>query len=67
VIKPGNASVRVFVILFEVLFVDVRVRVWHPVVAVFVLMLDVLVIMQDVRVCMCHVPMCVFMGVRCGH
>lgn len=60
-------SVRVFVILFEVLLVGMRVRVGLPVVAVFVLMINMIVIVQSVRVCMRHIPVRVLVSVRCGH
>ena len=61
-------SVRVFVSVLKVLFVDVRVLVGLSAVTVLVLVLDVLMIVQDVRVRMRHVPVCVLMGVLCcGH
>jgi hypothetical protein len=46
----------VFVILFEVALVGVRVRMGLPAVAVLVLVLDMFMIVQKVRVCMRHVP-----------
>jgi hypothetical protein len=55
------------VILFEITLVGVRVRVGLPVVAVFVLVLDVLMIVQDVRMCMCHIPVRVLVSVLRGH
>jgi hypothetical protein len=67
VLREYNVSVRVFVILFEVALVGVRVRVGLPVVAVFVLVLDVLVIVQDVRVCMRHISVRVLVNVLRGH
>jgi hypothetical protein len=45
----------VFVILFEVALVGMRMCVRFTVVAVFVLVLNVLMIVQVVRVCMCHI------------
>lgn len=56
-----------FVILFEVALVWVRVRVGLPVMVVFVFVLDVLMIMKDVRVCMRRISVRVFMSMLCGH
>jgi hypothetical protein len=47
----------------KVLLVDMRVGVWLPIVAVFMLVFDVLVIMQAVRVGVGHIPVGVLMGV----
>lgn len=55
------------VILYEGLLVGVRVGVGLPVVAVFVLMLDVLVIVQDVRMGMGRIRMAVLVSVLRGH
>ncbi|MGH3824454.1 MAG: hypothetical protein ACRDRA_16720 [Pseudonocardiaceae bacterium] len=41
---------RVFVVLFEILLVRMRVSVCLPVVGVLVIVLDVFMIVQDVRV-----------------
>lgn len=54
---------RVLVNVLKILLVGVWVRVWLPVMAVFVVVLDVLVIVQDVRVGVRHVCMRVLMGV----
>jgi hypothetical protein len=63
-----RGSVRVLVNVLEILFVDVRVGVGLPVVAVFMLVLNVFVIVQDMRVRMRHIPMSVLMAVlHSGH
>ncbi len=60
--------VRVFVSVFKALFVDMWVLVSLSVVTVLVRVLDMPMIVQDVCVRMCHVPVCMLMGVRCcGH
>jgi hypothetical protein len=63
----NTLSVRVFVILFEVVLVGMLVCVGLPVVAVLVLVLDMLMVMQDVRVCMHYIPVRVFVSVLRGH
>jgi hypothetical protein len=60
-------SVRVFVILDQALLVSVWMGMGLPVVAVFVLVLDVVVVVQDVGMRMRLIPMGVLMGVLCGH
>jgi hypothetical protein len=57
----------VFVILYEATLMGMRVRVGLPVVAVFVLVINVFMIMQDVRVCMRRISVRVLVSVRCGH
>lgn len=49
-----EGSVRVFVILFQALLVNMSVRMRLAVVAVIVLVLNVVMIMQDVRVSVRH-------------
>jgi TRAP-type uncharacterized transport system fused permease subunit len=61
------ASVRVFVILDQARLVSVWMGMGLPVVAVFVLVLDVVVVVQDVGMRMRLIPMGVLMGVLCGH
>ena len=60
-------SVRVFVILDQARLVSVWMGMGLPVVAVFVLVLDVVVVVQDVGMRMRLIPMGVLMGVLCGH
>lgn len=60
-------SVRVFVILDQARLVSVWMGMGLPVVAVFVLVLDVVVVVQDVGMRMWLIPMGVLMGVLCGH
>jgi hypothetical protein len=59
--------VRVFVILYEVALMGMRVCVGLPVMAVFVLVLNMVMIMQDVRVRMRHVLVGVLVSVLRGH
>jgi hypothetical protein len=60
-------SVRVFVILDQACLVSVWMGMGLPVVAVFVLVLDVVVVVQDVGMRMRLIPMGMLMGVLCGH
>ncbi len=54
-------------ILYEAVLMGVWVRVGLPVVAVFVLVLNVFMIMQDVRVRMRHIPVRVLVCMLRGH
>lgn len=58
---------RVFVLLFEAFLVNMWVCVGLPVVAVFVLVLDVLMVVQDMRMRMRQFVVRVLVSVRCGH
>jgi hypothetical protein len=62
-----NPSVGVFVVLYKAALMGVRVYVPLPIVAVFVLVLDVLVLMLDVCVRMRHVPVGVLVSMLRGH
>lgn len=57
----------VFVLLFEAFLVNMWMCVVLPVVAVFVLVLDVLMVVQDMRVRMRQFVVRVLVSVRCGH
>jgi hypothetical protein len=56
----------VFVILYEVALMGMRVCVGLPVMAVLVLVLNMVMIMQDVRVRMRHIPVGVLVNVLRG-
>lgn len=58
---------RVFVLFFEAFLVNMCVCVGLPVVAVFVLVLDVLMVVQDMRVRMRQFVVRVLVSVWCGH
>ena len=62
-----NPSVGVFVVLYKAALMGVRVYVPLPIVAVFVLVLDVPVLMLDVCVRMRHVPVGVLVSMLRGH
>jgi hypothetical protein len=62
-----NPSVGVFVVLYKAALMGVRVYVPLPIVAMFVLVLDVLVLMLDVCVRMRHVPVGVLVSMLRGH